>query len=406
MPLGRTPLRALLKKARAQVRATLRTNAPSAGYLWPVPPYTVLVVGQTPPPFGGQAVMIQELLNAPLQAVRLHHVRMAFSTDMASMGRFSVKKVLVLASTIARIAVARLRTGARVLYYPPSGPEKVPVMRDIVLLCAVRWMFARTVFHFHAGGVSTYRQQLPALLRPLFDLAYGRPAAAIRTSHLNPDDGATFGAGMNVVVPNGVPNMATSVPPPAAAPGPPTVLFTGVLIPSKGVLVLLRALAVLRERGVPVVGEFMGHWGDAQFQRACQDFVREQGLEEQVDFLGVLTGQAKYERFAACTVFCFPSFFPSESFGLVLLEAMQFAKPVVSTRWRGIPDVVADGESGYLVPIEDHLAVADKLQALLSDDVLRQRMGLQGKRIFSERFTLEAFHSRMEKLLVDVAKGI
>ena len=121
-------------------------------------PIRVLVVGQTPPPFGGQAVMIEALLQAELPRVRLFHVRMAYSDDMESVGKFAPRKVWVLFATILRVWWARLRQGTSVLYYPPAGPNMVPVLRDIVFLCATRWMFRRTVFHFHAGGVSGFAQ--------------------------------------------------------------------------------------------------------------------------------------------------------------------------------------------------------------------------------------------------------
>ena len=184
-------------------------------YFWAVPAtrpaLRVLVVGQTPPPFGGQAVMIDEFLKGRYRHLVLDHVRLAFSDSMESVGKFRMGKVLILFTTIARIWVARFKTGATVLYYPPSGPNKVPVLRDIVLLCATRWLFRQVIFHFHAGGVSGFRSELPALLRPWFDLAYRRPALAIRTAPQNPDDGAVFGARHSVVVPNGLRDMRGSV---------------------------------------------------------------------------------------------------------------------------------------------------------------------------------------------------
>ncbi len=82
---------------------------------------------------------------------------------------------------------------------------------------------------------------------------------------------------------------------------------------------------------------------------------------------------------------------------------MQFAKPVVSTRWRGIPSVVEDGVNGYLVPVKDANAVAEKLLILSREPELRRRMGEAGRRIFEERFTLEAFHRRMEDELAALA---
>ena len=110
--------------------------------------------------------------------------------------------------------------------------------------------------------------------------------------------------------------------------------------------------------------------------------------------------EEKLEYFAACDIFCFPSHFEAESFGLVLIEAMQFAKPVVSTNWRGIPSVAQDGVNGFTVPVEDPAAVADRLLRLINDPELRVRMGNEGRRIFAERFTLERFQRSMEDAFI------
>lgn len=383
-------------------------SAGGARYFWAVStsaPLRILVVGQTPPPHGGQAVMIQHLLDGEYSRISLHHVRMAFSEDMESVGKFALRKVWVLFTTILAIWVGRFRYRTPVLYYPPSGPNKVPVLRDIILLCATRWLFRDVVFHFHAGGVSGFAPQLPAILRPLFRLAYGRPSLAIRTAPQNPPDGVLLDARRDLVIPNGLPDHRGTVPERCARPGEPLViLFTGVLIPSKGVRVLLEAFSLLTQGGVDARLQVMGRWGSTGFAGECVRFVEAQGLAGRVEFLGVKRDRDKDRYFAACDIFCFPSFFEAESFGLVIAEAMQFAKPVVSTRWRGIPSVVQDGKSGYLVPVQDAAAVAEKLAVLANDPELRQRMGNEGRRIFERDLTLEAFHRAMERELAGLSE--
>lgn len=368
-------------------------------------PLRVLVVGQTPPPFGGQAMMVQALLDGRYERVELHHVRLRYSDDMDSVGKFALRKVAVLFATILDVWVARFRHGTRMLYYPPSGPNMVPVLRDIVFLCAVRPFFKWTVFHFHAGGVSGFEPHLPAVLRPFFRWAYRGADLAIRTALQNPEDGIALSAKRSIVVPNGIPDMRGSVVEGTAAEGGPlTILFTGVLIPSKGVRVLLEAFRQVVAQGADVRLELMGRWGDPAFQGECEGFLRNHGLAGRVTFLGVMHDREKLEHFAGCDIFCFPSHFEAESFGLVLVEAMQFAKPVVSTHWRGIPSVVQDGVNGFLVPVEDPAAVADRLLRLVRDKELRLRMGMEGRRIFTEQFTLEGFRRNMEEALSGIGE--
>ena len=344
--------------------------------------------------------MIEALLQGTYSKVKLFHVRLAFSEDMESVGKFAPRKLWVLFTTIVRVWSARFRYGTHVLYYPPSGPNMVPVLRDIILLCATRLLFRRTIFHFHAGGVSSFAAALPAPLRPLYRLAYNRPWMTIRTAPQNPEDGKNLGAVHDLVIPNGIPDMRGTVPERnAKADEPITILFTGVLIPSKGVQVLLEAFHRLIATGANARLELMGKWGDAAFRRDCEAFVAEHGLTDRISFLGVKRDREKFEHFAGCDIFCFPSYFEAESFGLVLVEAMQFAKPVVTTAWRGIPSVAQDGVNGFVVPVHDPAAVAERLIRLARDPALRNRMGQEGRRIFEERFTLERFRHNMEEAL-------
>lgn len=366
-------------------------------------PLRVLVVGQTPPPFGGQAVMIEALVQGHYERMKLYHVRLAFSDDMDSVGKFALKKVWVLFTTIVRIYVARIRYRTSVLYYPPSGPNMVPVLRDLVLLNAVRWMFKYTVFHFHAGGVSGFINRLPRVLRRPFAMAYGGPTLAIRAAKQNPEDGRFFASRIDAIIPNGIVDVRGTVPERTAAPGEPlTILFTGVLIPSKGVRILLEAFREVVERGGDVKLELMGKWGDHAFENACKVFLAEHGLTERVTFLGVKRGEEKFRHFAACDIFCFPSYFEAETFGIVLVEAMMFAKPLVTTDWRGIPSVALDGVNALVAPPHDPHAVAERLLRLVHDAGLRERMGEEGRRIFEQRFTLERFQREMEDAIVSV----
>ncbi|MGV3636484.1 MAG: glycosyltransferase family 4 protein, partial [Flavobacteriales bacterium] len=369
------------------------------------PPLRVLVVGQTPPPHHGQAIMIARLLELRSEHLRIDHVRLAYSDDIGSVGKFAPRKVWILFTTILRVWWMRLRHGSQVLYYPPSGPAKVPVLRDIVFLLATRWLFPKVAFHFHAGGVSGYEARLPALFRPLFRWAYRKPDLAIRTAPQNPDDGLIFGAVRNVVVPNGVEDMRGSVPERTATAGAPLhILFTGVMTEGKGVGVALEAFRLALAEGLDAHLEMMGKWSSEAYREQCEAYVHQHGLGTRVRFIGVLSGPEKFARFAACDIFCFPSFYEAETFGLVLLEAMQFAKPVVSTVWRGIPSVVSDGHNGYLVSIQDPRAVADRLLRL-RDAELRRTMGLEGRRIFEREFTLNAFHRNMERELLSLRPG-
>jgi glycosyltransferase involved in cell wall biosynthesis len=114
-----------------------------------------------------------------------------------------------------------------------------------------------------------------------------------------------------------------------------------------------------------------------------------------VQFPGVLTGEDKWNEYREADIFCFPSFFHSETFPLVLLEAMCFSLPTVSTNWRGIPEVVIGGENALLVKPRDVEACADALATLVTQKQLRLEMGRRSRIRFEDLFTIGAHRKAM-----------
>jgi hypothetical protein len=101
---------------------------------------SIIAVAQTPPPFHGQAVMNQHLLEGEYSEIQFHHVRMAFSDDIQEVGTFRWKKILHLVQVFFHTVIMRFRTGSQILYYPPASPNMVPFLRDCVLLIGTRWL--------------------------------------------------------------------------------------------------------------------------------------------------------------------------------------------------------------------------------------------------------------------------
>ena len=378
----------------------------------PVPETTVVVVGQTPPPFGGQAVMVEKMLRGDYSPVRLRHVRMAFSREMDEIGKFSSGKLVELLRVIGAIVYARFRYRAGILYYPPGGQNRLPIVRDMAILIATRWLFRKTVFHFHASGLADYYTQLSAPLRFLFRRAYFRPDAGIRLSELAPEDAKKLRAASEYIIPNGIEDCAPQLSgagrawPAAsghAAPSPVNILFVGVICESKGVEVLLAAARLLADRQSMFRLRIMGKFESQAYEERIRALVRERGLSGHVQFLGVLSGQEKHQAFASADIFAFPTFFESETFSVVLVEALSYGLPVVATDWRAIGSIVEDDVCGFLVPIRDPQAVGEKIELLIRDPDLRASMGRAGRRRYENHFTLAKYHQRLRQVFLELA---
>jgi glycosyltransferase involved in cell wall biosynthesis len=162
----------------------------------------------------------------------------------------------------------------------------------------------------------------------------------------------------------------------------PIVLFVGRLVAYKGVDVLLEAL-----KGLNAVALIVGQ---GPLRARLDEQARELGVFDQVRFLGSVDDDELAALYRACNLFVLPSVTRQEAFGVVQLEAMAAGKPIVSTDLgTGVGWVNRDGETGYVVPPRDALALRDALSRLLADANLQKSMGeAAAKRVRSE-FTLE-----------------
>ncbi len=364
----------------------------------------VLVVGQTPPPVHGQALMIDRLLHTGFEQVELHHVRMGFSADIREVGRFRLGKLGHLFSVVGKIVSARVRHRPSVLYYPPAGPDMIPVLRDVAILLATRPLFAHTVFHFHAGGVGDFISRLPKPLGFLFRRAYANADCAIVLSEDNYGDGEKLGARRVVVVPNGVEDHRTFGDGKKRSRGEaPRALYVGMLSDAKGLGVLLQACKQLQDNGMAFELDLVGQFESDAFERTTRRFLEQNRLQHTVHLHGEVVGEAKWEIYHRADIFCFPS--SHETFGLVLLEAMQFALPVVASRYPGVDLLVRDGETGYTVPTNDADALAEQIGRLLRDAKLRRKMGDKGRALYEKEYTLPIWHARMERALLAATRS-
>ena len=183
------------------------------------------------------------------------------------------------------------------------------------------------------------------------------------------------------VVPNATGGVALASDGEPAAEARGHVLFVGRLRLRKGVEVLLAALARLRE-GHPEARLLIA--GDGEHRRALERTAARLEVEDAVTFLGRCDAARVRALLAGAGALAVPSIY--EGMPLVVLEAMEAGVPVVASRVSGIPEVVVDGETGWLVPPEDPAALAAALGEALSDPAEARRRGEAGRRRLDETF--------------------
>jgi phosphatidyl-myo-inositol dimannoside synthase len=184
---------------------------------------------------------------------------------------------------------------------------------------------------------------------------------------------------------------------PGAFPPSPVILTVGRWAASeqyKGVDDLIRALAQLRATHKDLTLAAVGAGDDLpRLKKLAADL----GVADSVRFLTGLSKPELAACYARADIFALPS--TGEGFGLVFLEAMAFAKPIVAAAAGGSTDLVEDKVIGLLIPPRDQAALIQALDQLLSDHSLRSTLGQRGAEIVRRKFRFDLFQSQFAAIL-------
>ena len=171
------------------------------------------------------------------------------------------------------------------------------------------------------------------------------------------------------------------------------ILVIGRLTYYKGHDVILDAATALPDARILIVG-------NGERQACLQKQISALGLSHKVSLLGALPEKDLHTLIASCDCLCLPSIERTEAFGMVLLEAMRYAKPVVASNipGSGIGWVVEDGVTGFLVPPGDPVLLAGALRKLFDRPELKMQMGRSALERFLKVFRID--HVAQEIVLV------
>ena len=405
----------------------------------------LLVFAHTPPPHHGQSYMVRLMLDGfggdqrqpPGSAagsphdVTCYHVNARVSKELEDIGDFQLSKLFLLFAFCLQAIWCRYRYGVTTLYYIPAPGKHSALYRDWLVMFLCRPFYKRIILHWHAAGLAKWLETSMQFRARAFTYERMKDAdLSIVLSKYNRADAEKLFPKQISVVSNGIPDPCpeferdilprrkarfaarrrlSAGQPLAPADlentgGDPQkfkILYLahctrekGLFDCVKGVFGANQKLAQAHsgfELELMVAGNFVTAEEKAEFDRLC---ATPEGRRS-VRYLGFVTSAQKVEALREADLFCFPTYYQNENQPVNLIEAMAFGLPILTTRWRSLPELLP---SGYpcLVDICSPEQIADALIAGIAFEATESF-----RESFLRQFTLEqylaglagAFHS-------------
>lgn len=354
----------------------------------------LLFILHIPPPLHGASIVgsyIHNSININ-QKFAIDYINLSTSFELDEIGKYKFSKLYRLFILFFNIVFKNFNLKYDMCYLTITLNGKA-FYRDLIIVLLLRLFGNKVVLHLHNKGASSYN----SIVRKFgYRYVFNSNKVILLSDLLYKDIKKYVTRDQIFICPNGIPDRRKLTINKKSNNEYINILFLSNIIINKGVLILLEACVKLKERKLKFLCHFVGGWKDLS-QRSTQELISKKGLENSVFFYGPKYHEEKNEYFESADIFIHPTL--EDCFPLNILEAMQNNLPVISTYEGGIPNIVIDGETGFLCPKNDIDCLVEKIELLINNPELRTKMGENGRKRYEENFTLEHFENRFVNIL-------
>lgn len=371
---------------------------------------------QLPPPVHGQSTMNKIIFDSPLICNNFNckFIPLHFAT-IGNIGKFSFLKSLKMVKYFITILFNLIWFRPDLVYFTISAKGN-PFYRDVIYMTLFKLFRKKVAVHLHAKGIKK-ESKSSRFKKRLYEYAFNNINIIHLSELLKSDfDGLLINSEF-YFLPNGLKEIRHKGKNPLNPPlskgeaYPPSLvkrgrgssclnlLYISNLFVSKGILVLLDALAILHQAGLDFKCTIAGGEGDINKTDLISK-IESRGLEHKVFYAGAVYGEQKELLLNDADIFIFPTL--EDCFPLVILEAMQSGLAVISTKEGAIPQIIEDGITGFVIPKNDAKALSDKIIQLISDRDLLNIMSKNSLELFKQKYTVDKFENNLLRILNEI----
>jgi glycosyltransferase involved in cell wall biosynthesis len=345
--------------------------------------------------------------------IECYHVNARFSKTLEDVGEFQGGKIFLILFYCLQALWCRFRHGVTTLYYVPAPGKSVAVYRDWLVMFICRPFFRKIILHWHAAGLAKWLETCVQIRSRAVTYRLFKPVdLSIVLSHYNVADAEKLLSRHIAIVPVGVPGLdsefvaeiltqrrtriaarqkilAGEASPAGDSAKTVDVLFLAHCTREKGVFDTVEAVALANEKNAAEKSPLqfrltlVGAFASENEEKELRDFIRQCGVQTIVEILGFVSAERKAQALAGADIFCFPTYYLAENQPGTLIEAMAYGLPIVTTRWRSIPEMLPESYPG-LVDAKSPDQIALALRRVAAEDFTGSL-----REMFLRRFTLE-----------------
>jgi len=346
--------------------------------------FKIIILGKIPPPFFGTSVWFDILRNSSLNdSFNINWFNVNVHKDFSNLGKGNYVNIIPNIRLYFRFKKILWRFKPELVLIPIS--QSTPgFLKDSIFIRLARKR-AKTLIILHGSNINTWLGNSHGLIKKYFtDTLKGTEGAIVLGRKLKYLFLPWYSDGKIHVISNGI-TMKKLVPLTRTS-SEIIIRYIGSLSFNKGVFETIESIKLLKDSICNFKMVLNGKWRDIEFQTRCTNIIERYELP--VFYEGEVTGDDKFNAYSTSDIFVFTPIKP-EGFPMIIIEAMSFGLPIISTDQGAITEAVLDGVNGFIVKAGSAKEIAQKLKYLIENPTERLNMGKESLKLYQENFTEE-----------------
>jgi len=362
----------------------------------------IVFILKVPPPVHGSTMMnkiVAESKQVGFSYSKEYHLE-SISKNVDDIGKFSLRKIVLIIENYKSLFRKLLNHKPKLVYFAIS-PKGLAFYKDFISILIVKIFVSKIVYHFHVKGLKQEVEN-SFLKSILYKISFRNQYGIVLSNSLK-NEYESLGFKKLFIVPNGLEDYSLNYK--DDRENNFVITFLSNFIREKGVMEFIETLSLLNTENYTYTFNLIGKEGDVSNEEIINK-IKDLGLISNMEHFGPAYGDEKFKLLSKSSLFLFPTYYKSECYPLVLIEALQFGVPVISSNEGAISDIVTNGESGFIIDPKNIDSIVEKVKLLYNDKNLQRRMQIEARKSYLSKNSIDKFESKLNNVIVNIMESV